>query len=69
ADARGIRTELHVVRGRDAAAAICAAAERLGVDVVCVGTHGRSGLTEAVMGSVAGAVLRCTRRPVLMVRA
>jgi nucleotide-binding universal stress UspA family protein len=68
APGRGVRTEIHVLEGRDAAEAIGAAAERLGVDVVCLGTHGRTGLAEVVLGSVAQDVLRRTRRPVLLVR-
>ena len=68
APARGIRTVVHAVEGADAAEAICAAGERLLADVICLGTHGRSGVAEALMGSVAAGVLRGTRRPVLMVR-
>lgn len=62
----GAATELHVVESHDAARAICQAAERLGVDVICLGTHGRTGLVEAVMGSVAHDVLGRTQRPVLL---
>ncbi len=50
------------------ATAIVQAAERLGVDVICLGTHGRSGLSKAVMGSVAQEVLAKTPRPVLLVK-
>ena len=61
-------TEVHVLPGGDAAREIGAAAERLGADLVCVGTHGRTGLRRAVLGSVAQAVLASTRRPVLLAR-
>jgi nucleotide-binding universal stress UspA family protein len=50
------------------ATAIVQAAERLGVDVICIGTHGRSGLSKVIMGSVAQAVLTKTPRPVLLVK-
>lgn len=68
APARGIRTVVHVDDAPDPAVAICAAGERLMADVICVGTHGRSGVAGVLLGSVAEAVLRGTRRPVLMVR-
>jgi nucleotide-binding universal stress UspA family protein len=46
---------------------ICAAAERLGVDVVCIGSRGESGL-KALLGSVVAGVLRESARPVLVIR-
>ena len=67
AAAHGIGTLVKVVESRDVAEAICQAAERLGVDAICVGTHGRSGLSKAVLGSVAKAVLTHTRRPLFVV--
>lgn len=39
------------------------------VDLVALGTHGRSGVTRWVLGSVAERVLRHARTPVLLVRA
>ncbi|WP_269744534.1 universal stress protein [Stigmatella aurantiaca] len=47
---------------------IAQAAERHGADLICMGTHGRTGLARAVMGSVAQAVMARSDRPVLMVR-
>jgi nucleotide-binding universal stress UspA family protein len=67
ADARGIVTEIEVTESRDAAAAICAAAERFGADVICVGSHTRPGFTAKILGSVALGVLCTSRRPVLVV--
>lgn len=58
----------HVVRGDDTAAAIAQCAARFGVDVICIASHGRSGLTRALMGSVADSLLRATRLPVLVLR-
>jgi nucleotide-binding universal stress UspA family protein len=43
-------------------------AEKLDVNVIVMATHGRSGLSRAVMGSVAEAVIRKSRRPVLVQR-
>jgi len=44
-------------------------AEENDVDVFIIATHGRSGVTRWVMGSVADKLLRSARVPVLMVRA
>ncbi len=44
------------------------AAERLGADLIVMGTHGRRGLSRAVLGSVAEKVLRRAPCPVLTVR-
>jgi nucleotide-binding universal stress UspA family protein len=66
---RGVATEVRIVESADAAKAICEAAERFGADLVCIGSHGRSGLAAAVMGSVAQAVIAQSLRPVLVVRA
>jgi nucleotide-binding universal stress UspA family protein len=37
---------------------ICSHARRIGADVIVVGTHGRTGLSRALLGSVAEAVVR-----------
>lgn len=44
-------------------------AEENGVDLIVISTHGRSGISRWVMGSVADRVLRSSCVPVLMVRA
>jgi nucleotide-binding universal stress UspA family protein len=62
------RVHAHVVRGDDAAIALAQAAARLGVDVICIASHGRSGISRALVGSVADRLLRATRRPVLVLR-
>jgi len=66
ASARGRVTRVHVLESRDAAKAICQAAERLGVDLVCVGTRRGSSAKKALLGSVALEVLARCRRPVLL---
>ena len=65
---RGITTRVEVVHGRKVSEAINQAAERLGCDVICLATHGRSGLTKALAGSVAQEVLQGSTRPVFLVR-
>jgi len=65
--ARGVHTETRIVESGDAGKAICEAAERFGADLICIGSHGRSGLTAAVLGSVAQVVVARSGRPVLII--
>lgn len=67
ADAPDITTEVEVTENRGTAEAICAAAERFGADIICIGSHTRPGFTAKVLGSVSLAVLQTSRRPVLVV--
>jgi len=48
--------------------AIMEAAERLGVDLIVLGTHGRRGVARFLLGSVASQVVARARCPVLTVR-
>ena len=50
------------------AAEIVSYAEEKGIDLLVLGTHGRTGLEHALMGSVAERVVRRARCPVLTVR-
>jgi len=64
----GIDVTLEVRTGsRDVAILIAEAAEDVDADLIVVGTHGRSGFTAAVMGSVARALCHTAGRPVLVV--
>jgi nucleotide-binding universal stress UspA family protein len=60
------RTSIEITEHSDAAEGICLAAERFNADVICVSTHGRSGLSKALLGSVAQKLLTITKRPVLV---
>jgi nucleotide-binding universal stress UspA family protein len=60
-----IRTE--AVLGH-AAAEIVSVAERLGVDAIVMGTHGRQGVARALLGSVAARVVRHAAVPVVTIR-
>lgn len=60
-----VRTEALV--GNPAAAITATAAEH-GVDLIVMGTHGRTGVTHFFMGSVAERVVRTAPCPVLTVR-
>jgi len=55
--------DLLVLEAKEVAAAIAQAADRLGADLVCVGTQGKK------LGPVAQGLLAQTQRPVLLVRA
>lgn len=61
-------SDLLDVSGAPAAAAILSQAERLSVDLIVMGTHGRRGLRRLALGSDAEMVLRSSRVPVLLVR-
>jgi nucleotide-binding universal stress UspA family protein len=64
----GVLTEVEVVEHREVAEAIGQVAERFDADVICLGTHGRSGLSKALLGSVAQKVMTHSKRPLLVVR-
>ena len=57
-----------VREGEHPAAEIVRCAEELEVDMIALATHGRTGLAHALLGSVAEAVVRSSRRPVLLLR-
>lgn len=52
----------------DPATSIVDLAESEGVDFIVLGSHGRTGLTRLLMGSVAEAVVRRAKCPVLTVK-
>jgi universal stress protein A len=52
----------------DAVEMILEAAEELGVDLIVMGTHGRTGWQRGLLGSVAERVVRGARCPVLTIR-
>lgn len=62
---RGIVSRIEVSRG-DAAEEIGGAAERNDASLVAMSSHGRTGATRLLRGSVAERVLRSCRRPVLV---
>lgn len=67
AAAANVRARAEVVMG-DPADAILQTGERLGSDLIVMGTHGRSGLARMVHGSVAESVLHRAHVPVLLIR-
>jgi len=65
--AKGLRAQAQVAIG-DAAPEIVAFAHKAGADLIAMTTHGRSGLSRLMMGSVAEEVLRSAAIPVFLMR-
>lgn len=66
--AAGTTFQLRAVFGDQAAAAIVRMARRHEADMIALATHGHSGLTRLLLGSVADKVLRTSPVPVLIYR-
>jgi nucleotide-binding universal stress UspA family protein len=64
----GVAVDASVVEAHTAWRGIVEAGISLKVDLIVIGSHGRSGLEKLVLGSVAQAVLSHTKLPVLVVR-
>jgi nucleotide-binding universal stress UspA family protein len=47
---------------------MCKIAEKSGVDLIVIGSHGRTGLEKLLMGSVAESILKSVKVPVLVVK-
>jgi nucleotide-binding universal stress UspA family protein len=62
----GIHIDLELVTGGDPAEAITGYANAHDVDLIAVTTHGRTGIRRLALGSVAEAVIRHSRVPVLV---
>ena len=58
----------HLLRTGDARDVIPNVAEEIGADLIVMGTHGRRGLSRALLGSVAEYIVRTSHVPVLTVR-
>jgi nucleotide-binding universal stress UspA family protein len=71
AEKAGVRANTVLVEhdDRGAAGGILSQAGKLGADLLVLGTHGRRGLTRALLGSDAERVVREAPVPVLLVRA
>lgn len=61
-------TRTEVVRAPTAAKAIVEAAERVAADLIVISSHGRSGLSRSIFGSVAEEVMRTSHKPIFVVR-
>jgi nucleotide-binding universal stress UspA family protein len=67
AEKLGISTHVTVIDGGKAGEAILHAAERVAVDAIVLGAHGRGAAYRALVGSVSAEVVRRAHRPVLVV--
>jgi len=70
ASAQGVASEtsMHELRGGRVADAIVAEARKSHCDLIVIGTHGRRGVSRAMLGSDAENVMRSSPVPVLLVR-
>lgn len=66
-EGKGIKTRVEVGEGPPYAG-ILGLAHKEDVDFIIMSTHGRTGLTRALMGSVAEKVVYTTKRPVMLVK-
>jgi nucleotide-binding universal stress UspA family protein len=67
AEAAGFRAETMTAEGAPTWKGIVDAAEARGASLIVIGSHGRSGVTSLMMGSVASAVAAHAQRSVLIV--
>ncbi|MDI1483634.1 universal stress protein [Polyangium sp. y55x31] len=65
--ARGVRLDGVLREGRSADE-ICKAAAEISADLIVMGTHGRGAFGRVLLGSVATAVLRRSKIPVMTIR-
>lgn len=63
----GVKTRVAILEGA-ADGAILGFAHNEEVDILVMSTHGRTGLSKALMGSVAEKVMLTTKRPVMLVK-
>lgn len=68
ASRRKITSRVEVVEARRISEGICAAAHRLGVDMVCMSVRRRSGLSRFLAGSIPEEVIEGSGRPVLVLQ-
>lgn len=66
-EAARIACDIHIHVGQPAEV-IVKLARQLGCDLICMGTHGRGAVANALLGSVATKVLHLSERPVLFPR-
>jgi nucleotide-binding universal stress UspA family protein len=68
AQGAGVTLSSESVEGASTAEQIVEAAERAGADLIVMGSHGRTGLARAILGSVAAKVLELSPLPVMIVK-
>lgn len=68
AAAAGVQFQAQLVENMQPARGIVELADELAVDLIVIGSHGRSGMQKLMLGSVAGKVVALSTRPVLVIR-
>lgn len=66
--ARAASVDCTVLQSDDVVRAITQEAARFGAELICLGSHGRGAVAEALLGSVAHAIVVRSDRPVLVAR-
>lgn len=64
----GVRVKTAAVEGNSPADAIFEYAEKNGMNMIAIATHGSSGLKKLLLGGVANAILQESHIPVLLIR-
>lgn len=67
-DHPNLNVQLIIEEENDIGEAVLHVQQRLGIDLVVIGSHGRKGLTRVFLGSVAESILRDAKCPVLIVK-
>jgi nucleotide-binding universal stress UspA family protein len=67
-NALGIKTQAEVIDAVDIAHTILSYADEKGVDLITLSTHGLSGISRWLLGSVADKVIHSAKVPVLLIR-
>ncbi|MBI2845124.1 MAG: universal stress protein [Chloroflexi bacterium] len=66
---KGLAASISIRHSSDAAEEISDFADKNDIDLIAMSTHGRSGVSRLLFGSVAEKVLRGTSKPILLIRA
>ena len=69
ADSAGLKTETFVLEGEDAYRKITEFAKEHNINIIVMGSHGRTGLSRLLIGSVAEKIIGYAHCPVLVARA
>jgi len=65
---KGVKVDCVAVEGSPIGDAVVNYAQKSGIDLICIATHGHSGLGRVVFGSVADHVLRESGLPILVIK-
>ena len=68
ASENGVTANVQVVKGNVSEEGIIETAEKLKIDLIVMGSHGRKGFQKFLLGSFAQDVLKGTKLPVLIVK-